>query len=88
MNKPFSEQVEGSQEIVVNYSEADPSVQHFLDEMEVLTAKSYGVGLNIRMISSENTTFADIIKIMALSFHEADRKLSEIMEMCTGKNNE
>lgn len=34
----------------------------------------------------QNMTFNDIIRIMTLVHHEADKKLTEMVEICVGKN--
>lgn len=102
MKKPVTEQVKGSEEVIVNYLENDPSVHHFLDAIEEIAETTFGCGLNLRVIHNntlngaraknklvelnEKMTFNDIIRVMALIHYETDKKLSEIANICTGRN--
>lgn len=99
---PLMDQIKGADEVIVNYLEKDDSVHKFLDAVEEASKTAFGLGLNIRVIhnnllmgakakanmvnASKNMTLNDIIQIMALSHHEADKKLSEMVKICKGKH--
>lgn len=102
MNEPLEGQVRGSKKIVIDYEPKDPSIDHFLDEVERLCKNGISANLNIKFNHNNSLNGAklrkqmdrltkdldinELIKIMATTHAETDKKLEEIANHCMGKN--
>jgi hypothetical protein len=100
--EPLTDQLRGCKEIIIDYDSKDSSIDTFMDEVEKLCDSGLSMKLNIRVLHknqikgaatkrrvtrlSFQTELNDFIKMMALSHAEADKKLEELSEMCSGKN--
>jgi hypothetical protein len=99
--KPLEEQINGSSEIIVNYLENDESVHHFIEEIQKYSQTSFNSEIKIKVIpnnlingvrakkkvlnATKSISVNELIKLMATSYQENDRKLSEIVNICMGK---
>lgn len=100
--KTLSEQVSGSEQILVHYEPFDKDIDSFLKEIENLANTGATCNLNIKVIHNDNIfgfklrkklrkatsdiTVNEIIKLMVLSHAETDKKLSDLSDACIGKN--
>jgi hypothetical protein len=97
-NSPIEEQIRGSKKIVINYKPEDPSLGHFLQEIEKLCKNGVTANLTIEVnhqnylngkkvqkrVSelSMDMDLNNVIKLLATSQHEMDRRLGEMSELC------
>jgi hypothetical protein len=96
--KPLEDQIKGSKQVIVNYEPSDPSIGHFLNEVERLCKMGVSASLNIKFNHNNNLDGArtskrmsklskdldlnQFIKMVATLQHAADQKLEEISEFC------
>lgn len=104
MGHPLEEQLNGCKEITIDFRPHDPSVEKFLDEIERFASRGLTYKLNIKVIHNNeilgakikrqvkkvetSLTVNELIKLMALTYDIADRKLEEISNFCMEKANE
>jgi len=100
VKRPLEEQIVGSSQIVINYEPKDPSIDKFLDEVDRLCKNGISAKLNIKIntnshilgMKSKKEIFKiakdieinEVIKIMTTMQAEADKKLEEMVNYCTG----
>lgn len=101
MGRPLEEQLKDCKEITIDFKPHDPSVEKFLDEIERFASNGIAYKLNIKVIHNNeilgakikrqvkkvesDLTVNELIKLMALTYDIADRKLEELSN-CMGKN--
>lgn len=99
-NKPLEEQINGAEQIVVNYEPFDKSVDKFLQEVERFTKNGIDTKLSIKVIHNDHIfgfkikqklkqatsdmTLNEIIKLMVLTQIETDKKLEELSNTFMG----
>ena len=105
INRSLEEQIVGSKQITIDYEPNDPSLGKFLCEIERFCKTGIGRTFNIKVkhnnnvmgakVKSKMKEFAntldvnELIKSLALSYSEADKKLEELAIICTnGYKNE
>ena len=97
-NRSLEEQLKGSNKVVINYEPKDPSIDHFLDEVERLCKNGITANLNIQFNHNNHLKGAkvkkeiiklsngmdlnEIIKFMTLAQSDTDKKLEEMAEFC------
>lgn len=102
--EPLERQVQGADQILVNYDPLDPKVSYFLDEMERLC--KFGISCNVEIKVNTNNYLNgikferkiskikkkldvnEIIKGLTKFHSETDRKLTELSKMFMGKMDE
>ena len=97
----FMSQVDGASEVLVNYQPNDKSIGKFLQELQKCADSGVEPKLNIRVDYNgflsgykvkksltkalNDISLNQIIKLMALSHSEADKRLEEISELCKNR---
>lgn len=101
IDQPLELQMEGAHEVVVDYKPRDASVIKFVKEIERMTKEGLEEYPHITVKHNDHFTGAKmkkkvdkisyditlnkLMKLMALSHYEADRKLEEMAIMCTSR---
>jgi len=101
ITRPIEEQIRGSKQVVINYEPNDPSIEHFLNEVERICQNGIACSLNIKVIHNNYINGArtskkskqlemelrlnDIVKIMSTSFYNNDKKLEELANLCLNR---
>lgn len=101
-NKCLETQLKGSKEVVIDYDPKDSSIEKFIDGLEKLCDSGMSNTLNLKVVHNNHIEGAStrkkageleksfdvnrLIKMMASSYSEMDKKLEELSEMCSGKN--
>lgn len=99
ITRPLEEQIRGSKQIVVNYNPQDPAIDQFLSEVERLCKNGVSASMNIQFNHNNYLVGAklgrevkklakdldlnEVIKLMALSQADADKKLEEMSQLCS-----
>jgi hypothetical protein len=95
------EQAKNCSEVIVDYEPGDVDVQHFLQEVQTCVANGTNLNLNVKVnygnyLSGFKTkkelqsalndiSLNEVIKLIALSQHTAERKLEELSMLCAIK---
>lgn len=103
-SKPLEDQLNGCEQVIVNYEPFDKSVDKFLEEMDRFVKTGVDAKLSITVIhndhifgfkvkqklkkSSNDITLNEIIKLMVLSHCAVDRKLEDLANTFNGMVNE
>jgi len=103
-SRPLEDQLQGCEQIVVNYEPFDESVDHLLAEVQRIAKTGIDANLNIKVIHNDHIfgfkvkqqldrarndiTLNEIIKLMVLSHCSIDRKLEDLADTFNGKHNE
>ena len=98
ISKPLEEQIVGSKQIVVDYEPNDPSLMKFLCEIERFCQTGVDRTFNIKVKHNNHVMGAkaksriakysdamnvnELIKKMALSYAETDKRLEELATIC------
>jgi len=98
VDQPLEMQMDGAHEVIVDYKPRDASVIKFVKEIERMTKEGLeeypsitvrhnnhitGAKLKKKVQKiSQDITLNKLMKLMALSHYEADRKLEEMVTMC------
>jgi len=98
VSQPLELQMDGAQEIVIEYRPRDASVIKFVKEIEKMTKEgldSYPIitvkhnnnitGIKVKkkiQKISNDITLNKLVKLMTISHYEADKKLEEMATMC------
>ena len=98
MQKPLEDQLKGSKKIVINYEPKDPSIDHFLNQMERLCKNGISAKVNIQFnhnnhlrgaklqkemtMAAGNLDMNEVVKLMALIQSTTDRCLEEMSNLC------
>jgi hypothetical protein len=100
VNVPLEEQLQGCEQIVVNYEPLDKEIDKFLKEVERFVRTGVDAKLNLKIIHNDNIfgfkvkqklkkatndiTLNEIIKLMVLRQIEADKKLEDLANTFVG----
>ncbi len=100
-DQPLEAQIGDSSKVVINYDPQDPSIGKFLSEIERCTQNGVSLDLNLQVIHnnhlggaktkrlasklSQDLCINDVIKAMATSYAETDKKLEELAN-CLSRN--
>lgn len=103
-SQPLEEQLQGAEQIIVNYEPFDKSVDRLLAEVERITRTGVDVRLSIKVIHNDSImgfkvkqklqratndiTLNEIIKLMVLTHCSIDRKLEDLANSINGNKNE
>lgn len=103
-NRPLEEQLQGCEQIVVNYEPFDKSVDKLLSEVQRIARTGIDAKLTIKVIHNDNIfgfkvkqqlqrarndiTLNEIIKLMVLSHRSIDQQLQDLADTFNGKRNE
>jgi hypothetical protein len=103
-SRPLEDQLNGAEQIVVNYEPFDKSVDALLAEVERIARTGVDARLRIKVIHNDhifgfnvkqklkratnNITLNEIIKLMVLTHRSIDRKLEDLANTFNGKINE
>ncbi len=101
IEQPLELQMEGAQEVLVDYKPRDASVIKFVKEIERMTKEGLEEYPQITVKANDHFTGAKmkkkvdkisyditlnkLMKLMALTHYETDRKLEEIATMCVDR---
>ena len=99
--RTLEDQIQGYSKIIIDYEDQDMTMNSFLDRVEKMCESGSSKILNIQVIhndhiggakakkrmkqSSKNMEINKLIKLLSLSYSEADKKLEELSEKCYGK---
>lgn len=102
LSQPLEVQIKGCDQIIVNYEPFDPQIEKLLSEMDRFSQTGVDAKINIKVVhnnhvfgvkirkklkkSTNDITLNEIIKLMALTYAETDKKLEELANCCTGAN--
>jgi hypothetical protein len=94
MNQPLEPQILNAKQVVISYDPEDPSIGKFMNEIERCTLSGTSIDLNLKVQHnyhiggaklkqkaeklSKDLDLNEIIKAMATSYAEADKKLEEL----------
>jgi len=103
-SKPLEDQLQGAEQIIVNYEPFDKSVDRLLAEVERIAKTGVDARLSIKVIHNDNIfgfrvkqklkkatndiTLNEIIKLMVLTHCSIDRKLEDLANTFNGKSDE
>ena len=98
MSRPLEDQLKGSKKVVINYEPKDPSIGHFLNEVEKLCKNGISAKLNIQFNHNNDIAGArlqkemrklakdldlnEVVKLMTLIQSNTDKKLEEMSTIC------
>lgn len=99
-SKPLEDQIDGFQDIMVDYDPQDSSIELFLKEIQRIIKTGLKANFNIKVqhnnnifgfkvkkkLQKANTDLVinDIIKMMVLGYSNTDKKLEELSTTCNG----
>jgi len=97
-SEPLEYQIKGAKQVVIDYSPDDSRIQSFMDQMDRIVKSGIGCQMNIEVNSnnslqcyrferqieeaSKDLNLNEAIKVLTLCHQEADRKLSEMKQIC------
>lgn len=100
--EPLENQVAGAKEILVEYDELDPRIDHFMDGLECMANSGIGCNAEIKVDTKNKLNgikleraleklktkleVNEVIKGLAKLHADTDQKLCEISDICLGKN--
>lgn len=103
-SRPLEDQLQGCEQIIVNYEPFDKAVDHLLAEVQRIVSTGIDAKLSIKVIHNDHIfgfkvkqqlararndiTLNEIIKLMVLSHCSIDRKLEDLADTFNGKHNE
>ncbi|NJO48120.1 MAG: hypothetical protein HC840_00225 [Leptolyngbyaceae cyanobacterium RM2_2_4] len=103
-SKPLEEQLNGCEQIVVNYEPFDKSVDALIAEVERIARTGIDAKLTIKVVHNDHIfgfkvkqrlkratndiTLNEIIKLMVLTHCSIDRKLEDLANTFNGSGNE
>jgi hypothetical protein len=102
MEIPLESQITNADKVVINYDPQDPSIDKFMNEMKRCTLNGINLDLNLQVFHNDHLAGAkvkrtaeklsndmnvnEIIKAMAISFDNADKKLEELYNCIFGED--
>lgn len=97
----FLEQVRKCSEVIVEYLPGDDEIRHFLQEVQKCAKNGISLDLNVRVnygnylsgfkakqeihSALNDISLNEVIKLISLSQHTAEKKLRELSEICANR---
>lgn len=102
--EPLEYQIRGAKQVVIDYDPSDSRIECFMAEMDRIVKTGVSCQMNIKVNSnnyikghqfkkkiedaSKKLDLNEVVKIIVNTHADADRKLSEMSEMCLGRIDE
>lgn len=104
IDRPLMEQINGAEEIRVNYDPTDPKISSFLTQIEYMAKNGMSLSADIKVNANnmlnglkferrveqikKSLDVNEVIRGLAKLHSSVDHRLSELSELCFGRNNE